>query len=256
MHILVSNDDGVYAPGIICLAQALLRAGYRVTVVSPDRERSATGHGLTLHKPLRVEPANLYYDAQISAWSCSGTPADCVKLALDGLLQSPPDWVVSGINQGSNLGTDVFYSGTVAAALEGFLNGIPSMAVSLTSFTLPEFDPAAQFVCDWLAAHPRLPQPMMLNVNVPANRAIRGVVTAPLGVRRYIESFDKRVDPRGKVYYWIAGEVVDSEAAPDSDIAAAQAGYITMTPLHINLTAAADMAWLQAHSVERFAPQA
>ena len=134
MNVLVSNDDGIFALGIRTLANALSAAGHQVTVVCPDRERSATGHGLTLHRPLHAERVENIFDEAIAAWSCSGTPSDCVKLALDAILSEKPDFIVSGINHGANLGTDVLYSGTVSAAMEGILEGIPSIAVSLTSF--------------------------------------------------------------------------------------------------------------------------
>ena len=241
MRILIGNDDGIYSPGVLCLANTLARAGHTITVVCPDRERSATGHALTLHKPLRVEAVNAPFDDTVSAWASSGTPSDCIKLGLDELLEEPPDWVVSGINRGANLGCDVLYSGTVSAAMEGLMAGINSLAVSLTSFSSIEFQPAADFVRDWLDKSQQRPfpvHPTLLNVNVPALPAeeICGAVLAPLGVRHYSETFDRRVDPRGKIYYWIAGEAEDTHAAADSDIAAIQDNYITLTPLHYNLT--------------------
>lgn len=241
MKILISNDDGIMAPGVRCLANTLARtAHHQITVVCPDRERSATGHALTLHKPLRADPQPEGFDPAIQAWSCSGTPSDCVKLGLDGLMETPPDWVISGINQGSNLGTDVLYSGTVSAAMEGLLEGIPSMAVSLASFTLGDFQPAADFVATFLEklAQAPLDQPTLLNVNVPAlpSEQIQGMVLAPLGIRKYTDIYEKRVDPRGKTYYWLAGEVVEEGVDPQSDIRALQDNYVAITPLHPNLT--------------------
>ena len=143
MRLLISNDDGIFAPGVRTLANTMNAAGHQVTVVCPDRERSATGHGITLHQPIRANLVEGVYDEGITAWACSGTPADCVKLALWSLLDEKPDYVLSGINQGANLGTDVLYSGTVSAAMEGIMEGIPSIALSLTSFTLKDFQPAA-----------------------------------------------------------------------------------------------------------------
>ena len=149
MKLLISNDDGIFALGIKTLADTLAIAGHEVIVVCPDRERSATGHGLTLHDPIRAEEVTGIFHSSIRAWSCSGTPADCVKLALGALLDKFPDFVLSGINQGANLGTDVLYSGTVSAAMEGTIEGIPSIAFSLTSFSCQEFQPAANFKCKY-----------------------------------------------------------------------------------------------------------
>jgi 5'-nucleotidase len=269
MNILVSNDDGVFALGIRTLANALAAAGHQVTVVCPDRERSATGHGLTLHKPLRVEPVEGVFAPEVTAWACSGTPSDCVKLALDAVLLNAPDMVISGINHGANLGTDVLYSGTVSAAMEGVLEGIPAIAISLTSFAYKNFEPAARFavqLISWLHHQP-LNLPILLNVNVPpvAARDIRGTAITRQGIRRYFDQFEKRVDPRGKTYYWLAGEVMEEGEAelpmgdrPDelsdlardltqalsamsaqfaTDVEAIKDNYITVTPLQSNLTA-------------------
>lgn len=221
MKVLISNDDGIFALGIRTLANALVAAGHQVTVVCPDRERSATGHGLTLHKPLRVEQVEGVFASAVTAWACSGTPSDCVKLALDAILPAAPDFVISGINQGANLGTDVLYSGTVSAAMEGVLEGIPSIAISLTSFSYQNFQPAANFAVHLMAQLERQPLhlPLLLNVNVPPVEAskISGAVVARQGIRRYFDQFDKRVDPRGKTYYWLAGEVMeegDAELPP------------------------------------------
>ena len=143
--ILIGNDDGIFALGVRTLANTLAEAGHQVTVVCPDRERSATGHGLTLHQPIRAEAVNSIFHENVASWSCSGTPADCIKFALSAVLDSPPDFVFSGINHGPNLGTDVLYSGTVSAAMEGALEGIPSVAFSLAGFKDFEFQPAANF---------------------------------------------------------------------------------------------------------------
>lgn len=263
MRLLISNDDGVFADGIRILANTLAAAGHQVTVVCPDRERSATGHGLTLHDPIRAEAVHGIFHSDVQAWACSGTPADCVKLALGALLASPPELVLSGINQGANLGTDVLYSGTVSAAMEGVIEGIPAIALSLTSFAHRDFGPAAQFAqrfLDAIAQRP-LPEPMLLNVNIPAVAAadIKGCVIARQGIRRYVDLFEKRLDPRGKTYYWLAGEALEPiEHDEDSyqvlaeklqqlpqfealetiptDVMAIQQNWITMTPLHYNLT--------------------
>jgi 5'-nucleotidase len=240
MNILISNDDGIYAPGVRALADALSGGEHTITVVCPDRERSATGHALTLQEPLRVDAIANIFHPSVTAWACSGTPADTVKLALDAILPAPPDLVLSGINRGSNLGTDVLYSGTVSAAMEGVLEGIPSIAFSQTSFASTDFSGSANFAKQMvaaIAAHP-ISQPILLNVNIPAISSgdICGVVVTKLGIRRYRDLFEKRIDPRGKIYYWLSGEVIEEEAAPDSDIQAIRNNYITITPLQYDLT--------------------
>lgn len=256
MKLLISNDDGIYALGIRALANSLAEAGHDVTVVCPDRERSATGHGLTLHQPIRAEIVESIFHPSVKAWACSGTPSDCVKLALWALLDHLPDLVLSGINHGSNLGTDVLYSGTVSAAMEGVIEGIPSIAFSLTSFSSSDFQPAAAFAQSLVAqlAKQPLPELLLLNVNVPAvtAAAIAGVKVTRQGIRRYIDVFEKRLDPRGKTYYWLAGELLEevdedsslSELAP-TDVQAIRNNYITITPLQYNLTAATGLASLK-----------
>ncbi|MDX2271195.1 MAG: 5'/3'-nucleotidase SurE [Cyanobacteriota bacterium] len=239
MKILISNDDGIFATGVRTLANTLA-VSHQVTVVCPDRERSATGHALTLHKPLRADPVSEGYAPSIRAWACSGTPSDCVKLGLDGLMSERPDWVVSGINHGSNLGTDVLYSGTVSAAMEGYLEGIPSMAVSLASSASPDFSSAAtvvQQLLQKLQADP-LSNLTLLNVNIPAGtpEERRGMVLVPLGIRKYRDIYEKRLDPRGKTYYWLAGEAVDEEVTPNSDIQALLEQFVTITPLQPDLS--------------------
>lgn len=249
MKILISNDDGIFALGIRTLANHLAQAGHQITVVAPDRERSATGHGLTLHQPIRADIIEGLYDPSIVAWSCSGTPSDCVKLALSAILDTAPDFVLSGINQGSNLGTDILYSGTVAAAMEGTMEGITSIALSLTSFTVQEFATGAEFALKLIAQlkNKPLPEASLLNVNIPALPAeeIKGVKVTRQGLRRYIENFQKRQDPRGKTYYWLAGELVEELDQPEhiylppdlpTDVQGNKENYITITPLQYNLT--------------------
>lgn len=258
MKLLVSNDDGVFALGIRSLANRLAEAGHEVMVVCPDQERSATGHGLTLHQPIRAEIVDSLFHPSVKAWACSGTPADCVKLALWALLDSPPDLVLSGINHGSNLGTDVIYSGTVSAAMEGVIEGIPSIAFSLCSYTSREFQAAAAFAETLVAqlAKQPLPELLLLNVNVPPvpTEAIAGVKITRQGVRRYVDVFEKRTDPRGKTYYWLAGEVLeDVEEVPDAiedaptDVQAVRENYISITPLQYNLTSAKGLGQLQQY---------
>lgn len=248
MRLLISNDDGIFAQGIRNLANALTSAGHEVTVVCPDRERSATGHSLTIHQPIRAELVTNIFHESITAWACSGTPADCVKLGLWALMETRPDLVLSGINHGPNLGTDVVYSGTVSAAMEGIVEGIPSIAFSLGSFTTQDFSVAAKYaqtLVGQIAAQPL--GPMLLNVNIPAVSAeeIVGVKICRQGIRRYVDIFEKRTDPRGKTYYWLAGELledVEESITPylphdiPTDVQAIRDNYITVTPLHYNLT--------------------
>jgi 5'-nucleotidase len=279
MNLLVSNDDGVFATGIRTLANTLAEAGHHVTVVCPDRERSATGHGLTLHDPIRAERADTAFHPAVKAWACSGTPSDCVKLALGALLDEPPDLVLSGINHGSNLGTDVLYSGTVSAAMEGVIEGIPGIAFSLASFSNQTFQPAADFarrLVQQLEQDP-LPQLMLLNVNIPAvpSDQIAGVMATRQGIRRYFDTFEKRLDPRGKTYYWLAGEVleevndleadilspcraiaagVDLEWSSNTmtDVQAIRQNYITITPLQYNLTSISGLTKMQSWQPDFF----
>ena len=272
MKLLISNDDGIFAQGIRTLANTLAVAGHDITVVCPDRERSATGHGLTLHKPIRAEQVESVFAPGIQAWACSGTPSDCVKLAFGALLDQPPDLVLSGINHGSNLGTDVLYSGTVSAAMEGVIEGINSIALSLTGFTSNDFQPAADFASRLVEQLQRDPfsRPMLLNVNVPGVEAaqIAGVKLTRQGVRRYLDQFEKRIDPRGKTYYWLAGEVMADVPQPplefatmaktglnaeeltwistvETDVQAIRQNFITVTPLQYNLTCASGLASLR-----------
>jgi 5'-nucleotidase len=264
MRLLLSNDDGIFAAGIRTLANTLAQAGHDVTVVCPDRERSATGHSLTVFDPIRAEVVTHLFDPRIQAWACSGTPSDCVKLALGALVDPWPDYIVSGINQGSNLGTDILYSGTVSAAMEGIIEGIPSIAISLASFTVRDFEPAAQFaryLLKELALSP-LPQATLLNVNVPAlpQSELAGVVITRQGLRRYHDQFQKRIDPRGKTYYWLAGEVIEDIPQADgaylTDVQAMQQNLISITPLNFNLTDQAGLSPLAAWLTQTTIPVA
>lgn len=242
LKILISNDDGVFAEGIRTLANAAVARGHQVSVVCPDQERSATGHGLTLHTPIRAERADELFDDGVRAWACSGTPSDCVKLALFSLLDEWPDLVLSGINHGPNLGTDVLYSGTVSAAMEGTIEGLRAMAVSSADFQWRQFVPAARIALD--LAEQMLergwPEGMLLNLNVPPLplEAIGPLRWCRNAVRRYTDQFDKRVDPRGRTYYWLAGEVANDLDAVVSgpsdwptDVAHVHAGGASLTPM-------------------------
>ncbi len=237
MRILVTNDDGVRAPGLYALSRSLQEIG-EVRVIAPEREQSASGHAVTLHKPLRLARVELS-GVNGEVFACNGTPADCVILGR--LTNSePPDLVVSGINGGANLGEEVLYSGTVSAAMEAAIQGIPSFAISVTSYNKVDFGPAARFarrlavLLDDLA----LPDNSFLNVNVPAVPAeqIQGITLTRLGHRAYINRIDRREDPRGEAYYWFSGDPTESDSAPGTDIAAIDANRISITPAHFDLT--------------------
>ncbi len=242
MIVLLTNDDGIYAEGIQILGETLLQDGnVDIYIVAPDRERSATGHAITMHRPLRAEEVKFFHNANLKGWSVNGTPSDCVKLAIEYLLPQKPDLVISGINRGSNLGTDVLYSGTVSAAVEAIILGIPAMAVSLTVQENPDFRFAANFILRFLHIinNHDLPKNTLLNINIPGKtrKEIAGVAVTRLGLRQYRNAFQKRVDPRGRNYYWLAGEEVDpTEERKDSDVVAVKNSYISITPVHFDLT--------------------
>lgn len=256
MRILVSNDDGIQAPGIHALAAALA-LDHEVTVVAPDRERSATGHSLTLHRPLRADPIPGPSGVR-AAWAVSGTPSDCVKLALGALLTAPPDLVCSGINRGPNLGTDVLYSGTVSAALEGVINKVPSVAFSLASFSDQGYERAAEFARQLLQqVHPqRIPPKCLLNVNLPALQGdgYAGVRVTKLGVRKYQDTFEHRTDPRGRTLYWLAGEASEEGEAPDTDVMAVRDNFVSITPIHYDMTDYATLGAVREWNLKLTAP--
>ncbi|MBI3098955.1 MAG: 5'/3'-nucleotidase SurE [Planctomycetes bacterium] len=237
MLVLLTNDDGIYAPGIDALYQAVRRVA-DVAVIAPDAERSASGHAITLTLPLRVHEARRHN--AFFGFAVDGTPADCVKIGVKSLLSRRPDFVLSGINRGQNTGTDVIYSGTVSAATEGTILGIPSVAISLATFEKADYGPAARFAARLLRLlrRRRLPRNVLLNVNVPplTDRQIRGVAVTRQGTGRFEETFTKRVDPRAQVYYWLGGDRRDDLSTPDTDDAALEAKMISVTPIHYDLT--------------------
>ncbi|WP_371369175.1 5'/3'-nucleotidase SurE [Sporomusa rhizae] len=239
MHILLTNDDGILAPGIRALWQELSKV-FRISVVAPDSEKSASSQAITVHHPIWVDKHPLD-NQDICAWRVGGTPTDCVKIALEALLvNDQPDIIVSGINQGSNLGTDVLYSGTVSAAIEGALHGLPSVAMSLDSWQSFDFTAAAKTARKVVETmmNKELPPNTLLNVNVPAlpENQLKGIAITKLGIRSYENTFERRQDPRGRTYYWMSGQVSETENAPDSDIVAVKNGKISVTPIHFDLT--------------------
>ena len=239
MRILLTNDDGIYAPGLRALRKELQKLG-EVVVVAPAAEQSAVGHSITLLMPLLVQEI-LDEGNQPLGWAVEGRPADCVKLALLELLPEPPDVIVSGLNAGSNAGINVLYSGTVAAAIEGAFFRRTSIAVSL-EYTKPKLDfPRAAALArgvieQILAREP--PTGTLFNVNIPSldKGPIRGIRTVPQNIAPYVEKYDRRVDPRGRVYFWNSPVFACPEPHPDTDVTGLADGYITVTPLQFDLT--------------------
>lgn len=240
MKILISNDDGIWAHGIRSLAEKIASdSENEVYVVAPDRERSATGHALTLHKPLRVEEVEFPGKVK-GAWWTTGTPSDCVKFAVGNLVAEPVDLVISGINSGPNLGGEILYSGTVSAAMEGAFLDIPSIAISLAGSGHRHWETAAAFVSKLIKLLPDsgLGKKLFLNINVPnlPENKIKGVRISKLGVRAYNDRFEKRIDPRGKVYYWLAGEAIEEGEEEGTDAWCMAHDLISVTPIAFNMT--------------------
>ncbi|WP_305041605.1 5'/3'-nucleotidase SurE [Geoalkalibacter sp.] len=235
MLILVTNDDGIHAPGLAALAEELGRLG-QVAVVAPDRERSATGHSLTLHSPLRAEEIRPQW------FAIDGTPTDCVNLGIHGLFRERPALVVSGINRGSNMGDDITYSGTVAAAMEATLMGVPAFAVSLAVVSEQQADyrPAARFSAHLAQAllERGLPRDTFFNVNVPClkDEQLRGARLTRQGKRIYGDLVIENTDPRGRKYYWIGAGDLDFKDIEGTDFHAVHRGFVSLTPLHLDLT--------------------
>jgi len=238
MNILITNDDGIYSEGIRALCESLKTIG-KVTIVAPDAERSAVGHAITLSDPLRVKKVNR--GGKFFGYATTGTPADCVKLAIRALLKKKPDLIVSGINLGPNVGYSVLYSGTVSGATEGAILGIPSFAISLATFTNPDYSFAAKFakkLAKHILQNEGLPKGTLLNVNIPAvnQKLIKGVRIVKQSEKAIEERFDKREDPRKRIYYWLTGEVIKSDKKEDADIETIRNNYILITPIHCDMT--------------------
>ncbi|MBI4357399.1 MAG: 5'/3'-nucleotidase SurE [Gammaproteobacteria bacterium] len=234
MKLLVSNDDGIYSPGLSTLATSL-RTVAEVIVVAPDRNQSAASHSLTLERPLRIHPLDN------NAYIVNGTPTDCVHLAITGMLGIKPAMVISGINQGANLGDDVLYSGTVAAAMEGRFLGFPAIAVSLVGEDLKYFSTAAEVAKRFvmrLLVEP-LPANTILNINVPdvSFPLLSGVRVTRLGYRHISEPVVEGVDPRGGKVYWIGSPGREQDGGPDTDFCAVREGFVSVTPLLVDITA-------------------
>ena len=237
-HILVTNDDGIDADALPPLADALAKLG-DVEIIVPERNWSGASHSITLFRPLRVRPTKLRTGH--AAFMTDGSPTDCVRLAALGFLRHKPDLIVSGINRGANMGDDITYSGTVAAAMEGILSSIPSIAISIGAFGGDtDYGPAASFAA-LLAGNileRGLAPDTLLNVNVPplARDRIAGVEVTRLGKRTYRDQLTERLDPYGNPYYWVGGPAVNEDAEPGTDVAAMRAGKISVTPIHLDMT--------------------
>ena len=242
MNILISNDDGILSNGIRALTETLSEK-HNVYVVAPDRERSAAGHSLTLHTPLRVENLGARFGAK-QCWTTTGTPGDCIKIAVNAILSNNelPDIVISGINHGPNLGGEILYSGTVSCAMEGAMLGIPSIAVSLASLSnkYEDFKFASEFVAEFIDKLDdyKIPDRTILNINVPGLEKddISGIAITELGKRMYTDTYEKRTDPRGKTYYWLAGELINEPEDAKTDIAAVRNNKISITPITYEMT--------------------
>lgn len=254
MHILVTNDDGVHAPGLLALAAAVREIAEKVTVLAPNRNWSVSGHVKTLHRPLRVRETELA-DGTF-AWATDGAPSDCVALAQLGFIPEKIDLVVSGINPNPNIGHDVTYSGTVTAAMEAAIWGIPGVAVSLDK---PEGLPgtvdyqgaaeAARLIISWLSEQSDFPKDSILNVNVPYGQLaeMKGFCITRQGLRIYRDELVRRLDPRGQPYYWIGGEAPIGVEEPGTDYGALSAGFISITPIQLDLTSQSMKSWLEKH---------
>lgn len=236
-YVLLTNDDGIAAPGLYALYHAIKEIA-EVVVVAPDRERNAVGHSITIANPLRIE--KFEKNGHFMGYAVNGTPADCVKIAYFSLLDRKPDAVISGINFGSNTGINVIYSGTVSAATEGSVLSIPSFAVSLTTYENPHFETAAQFAKNFLPVllKNELPYGVAINANVPnvPKEQVRGVKITRQGMALYEDRYEMRKDPRNHVYYWLTGSKVNIEDTLDVDDGAISKNYISLTPIHYDLT--------------------
>lgn len=233
MKLIISNDDGVFAPGIRALANELSMIA-EIEVMAPDRNRSGASNSLTLSRPLTVKQLDNGY------YSVEGTPTDCVHIALTGFFDVASDMVVSGINDGANLGDDILYSGTVAAAMEGRHLGLPAIAVSMVGENIQHYDTAASITKQLVSKlnHERLPAQTILNINVPdlPLDQIQGIQITRLGTRHRAEPTIKELDPRGRVIYWIGPPGMESDAGPGTDFYAVTQGFVSVTPLHLDMT--------------------
>ena len=236
-RILITNDDGIFSPGIHALWEAMVELG-DPTVVAPNMEQSAVGHAITLTDPLRVDPVKRSGDFE--GWSVTGTPADCAKIAIKSILDEKPDLLISGINLGANVGTNIIYSGTVSAATEGTILGIPSIAISLGSYKTDDWRGAKAAAVD-LTRHVLehgVPKGTLLNVNVPYcdPEEIKGIQVTRQGNQYFKDEFEERTDPRRRTYYWMKGQIIDKDKSMEFDGKAVSEKYVSVTPIHFSVT--------------------
>ncbi|MBI2282246.1 MAG: 5'/3'-nucleotidase SurE [Bacteroidetes bacterium] len=239
--ILITNDDGVTAPGIRALVEAVKGLG-KVIVVAPDKPQSGMGHAITIGNPLRLQKVNVFENENVEAWACSGTPVDCVKLAVDKVIHSKPDICLSGINHGANHSINVIYSGTMSAALEAAIEGIPSIGFSLLDLSIEADFNAAKKYARILVEHVLDSEPhdkhLCLNVNIPKGeeKMIKGIKIARQAYAKYEEEFDERKDPHGKRYYWLTGEFINFDKGKDTDVWALENNFVSVVPVQFDLT--------------------
>lgn len=236
--ILVTNDDGITSPGIRNLIEAAKTLG-KVVVVAPDKAQSGMGHAITIGTPLRMDKVDMFGD--IEAWQISGTPVDCVKLAVDKILHRKPDLCISGINHGANHSINVIYSGTMSAAMEASIESIPSIGFSLLDYRFEADFSAAVFYANSIiktVLQNNLDKHLLLNVNIPSvpKREIKGIKICKQAYAKYKEEFDERIDPHGKKYYWLTGEFINFDKDKDTDVWALQNNYVSIVPVQFDLT--------------------
>ena len=236
MKLLVTNDDGINSKSMLGLAEFMAECGHEVTVVAPEVEMSAVSHAITMHDPIRVK--KLPSKNSCSCYSINGTPADCVKIALEVIMEKKPDWIISGINKGLNLGSDIFYSGTLSAAMEGWFHGIPSIALSSPVNPIADsgfvygffnnsiFKPLIKSRCKGL-----------FNINFPNSSDFNKIIITELGTLKYVNIYNERIDPRGNTYYWLSGEISNEvKNNVSTDIHAVQNGFVSLTPINTDMT--------------------
>jgi len=238
--ILVTNDDGIISPGIRALVEVMVKFG-DVTMVAPDSPQSGMGHAITIHEPLRLQKVDVFNDLNVPSYQCSGTPVDCVKIAIDKILHTKPDICVSGINHGSNASINVIYSGTMSAAMEAALSGIPAIGFSLLDFSFDADFTAAQVYAERIVRNmlnSGISNDALLNVNFPKLplNEIKGLKICRQANARWVEEFDERRDPNGKNYYWLTGKFVNKDQGEDTDVWALENGYVSIVPVQFDLT--------------------
>lgn len=247
--ILVTNDDGITAPGIRNLVESVIGLG-QIIVVAPELPQSGMGHAVTITRPLYLEEVNLFSDLGVRAWQCSGTPVDCVKMANDIILHRHPDVCISGINHGSNASINVIYSGTMSAAMEAAVEGIPSVGFSLMDFRRDaDFSiskQVARTIVERILSE-NYPQHFLLNVNIPKVSAVdfKGIKICRQADAHWVENFEKRIDPRGKVYYWMTGKFNARDNGEDTDLEVLKNGFASVVPISFDLTDYEIQKWLQ-----------